>query len=121
MLERQADEPPGNTTGEKVGEMKVVFIKQIHSCFAGASSNDVWLEREIDMPFVPNLEIEVRHGDWAGRPIEIVWDADAQEFRCYVEPDKELYNANLHREAGRPLAEIVQEWVEDGWQKRGGR
>ena len=97
-------------------EMRVVFKKQVHSCVASWSSNDVYLEREIEMPFVPPIGMEVCDGDWSAEVASLRWK-NGTVF-AFTEADKELYNHQLHRrtEPARPLDEIVKDWTKCGWQ-----
>lgn len=89
---------------------------QVHSCFAAISSRDVYIVRKLDLPFTPFFGLQLSDGEWSAQLTEIVWDVQKQQWECYVEPDKELYNAGLHRTPNpRTLEEIVKEWEESGW------
>lgn len=106
---------------------KVRLIKHVHSCFAGASSNDVYLEREIMLPFPPYSGLSIDdNGFSANVGSEIYWYTKECEFKVYVEPNKELYNLGIKGgfratetpEAKWRLNEIVQEYVDYGWKRR---
>jgi len=92
----------------------VVFKKQVHACFAGSSSRDVYLHRVVAMPFIPPVGMEVIDGDWCATVDELCWK-DGVVF-AFTSPDKELYDAGLSGDSGsRSLAEIVKDWTEQGW------
>lgn len=109
---------------------KVIFKKQIHAGFSAAQSDDVYLVIEKELPFVPTTDvsytfgdIEIESNEWLracnqnGYSVNdlnyIYWDGGT--FTYYVPPDKELYNAELNEEDGRPIEEIVKEYTELGW------
>ena len=95
---------------------KVVFKKHVHSCFAGMSSNDIYLHREIEMPFVPQIGMEVSFDDFNATVESLCWAKGV--LWAFTEPDKELYNHQLHKHVGKPrsIEEVAAEWVESGWQ-----
>lgn len=98
---------------------KAIVTKQIHGCFAAVSSLDVYVERELTLPFVPTQGLRIVEGEWeSGELVEIVWDANKFVFACYTNEDKELYHAGLHREPARPIEEIVKEYTDAGWTAR---
>jgi hypothetical protein len=94
--------------------MKVIIKKQIHGEFASASSKDTWLKKEIELPFAPFKGLEIYLGDFEATLEEITWNGE--EFTCYTESDKEIYDARLHKTKHRPMKEIVDEWLKDGWE-----
>ncbi len=107
--------------------VSVQLIKHVHGCFASVSSMDVWLERQIMLPFAPfaGLKIEEKIEDpndkyaaFDEKVTEVYWDLKAEKFRAYVQDDKELYDAGLHKTAARPIAEIVAEYEKVGWKIR---
>jgi hypothetical protein len=99
-----------------------VLIKHIHSGFAALSSGDVFLEKRLALPFAPYPGLTINHGDlqWEiGAEPEIYFDLERQRFKVYVESDKTLYDAALHRQADPPsLESIVEGWIESGWERR---
>ena len=100
---------------------KVKFILQIHSCHSAASSEDIYVYKQFDLPFPPSKDISIEHETKKGEIDciesieEIVWNADSQTFVCYVPSDKEIYEADLHNRPYRPIREIVNEYLEADW------
>lgn len=92
--------------------MRVIFVKQVHGCFASMSSLDVYLEKVVELPFVPPVGMYVQFGDWSTEVASLCF-ADGQ-LLAYTEPDKELYR----NPDSRPIEEIVSEYIEMGWERR---
>ncbi len=97
---------------------KVRFILQVHSNVSSGSSDDVWLERVVELPFPPMPGLIYISGDWEAMPEAIYWDIDNHEFRAYVEPDKTIYYALLHHQEPPSLQEVVDDWLECGWERK---
>lgn len=95
--------------------MLVIVIQQIHGTFASSSSQDVWLERRFDLPFAPFSGLGLSDEGFECAIVEVEYDAAKQEFRCYIESEKEIYNAVLNHKPHRPIAELVAEYLENGW------
>jgi hypothetical protein len=96
--------------------MKIIFRKQIHGCFAGASSLDVWLHKNIDIPFAPFVGLVIQIDEYNDFTInELVYILKKRVFIAYEESDKEIYEAELRKEPHRPLKEIVQGYLNNGW------
>ena len=93
---------------------KIVFKKQVHSCFQSISSGDVFLHRLVEMPFVPPVGMEVYDGDWSATVEKLCWK-DGTVY-AITTADKELYDADLRREKKkRSIEEVVAEYTHDGW------
>lgn len=106
---------PKALTDEK--HFDVLVRIQIHGAFATLSSSDVWLERRLTLPFAPTVGIRFMDGDWTSPPMnEIYWETAENRFKCYLESDKEIYNAIMRKQHVRPIKEVVQEYLNDGWQ-----
>ena len=100
-------------------QMKVIVKKQIHGCFASASTKDVILEREFNLPFTPFPQMNIIDGDWQETISEVVYDVQHECFICHTEPDQELYLAQLHnRKPTMTLDEIVADYIDEGWEKK---
>jgi G:T-mismatch repair DNA endonuclease (very short patch repair protein) len=98
--------------------MKIKFRLQIHGAFASASSEDVYMYRLVEMPFPPFVGMEVSDGDDFDVTVhEVWWHGSKGRYEAFVESDKEIYNAMLHREPHRDIKEIVKEWKESGWKE----
>jgi hypothetical protein len=97
---------------------RVVFLKQIHSCFADTSAGDAWMHRELTLPFAPGHKMLFTHPDgWVARAIDVQWDG--QMFVVYAEADKELYNRQANNRPGRDIRDIVAEWEAEKWELLG--
>lgn len=97
----------------------VTVLMQIHGCFATCSSRDVYVQRDVKLPFAPYNGLTIRDGEWWAEDIRSVrWECDKERFVCYLESDKEIYNAQLHKEPARTIEEIVKEYTDDGWKVR---
>jgi len=100
--------------------MKVIVKVQIHGCFGAASSYDKYVYKYFDLPFVPFVGLTIYHKTLKGETddiviIEVSWDDDKQRFICYQESDKEIYNAQLHKESHRTMNEIMQDYFDADW------
>lgn len=113
--------------------MRVLVRKQIHTVFASASSYDVWIQRELWLPFPPivGMTITIKGagrdgGDWSETLTEvgIVVDRSGEvSVRSYAEEDKHFYDQA--REEGLsfmrvPAWQEVALWLEElyapyGW------
>lgn len=98
--------------------MKAILNKQIHGSFSAGSYKDVWLKKEIDLPFSPFIGLQIFDGNNLEAQVkEIVYRTDTQELTLYTEDDKEIYNAELNNQPHRPMEEIVKDWTDSGWEK----
>jgi hypothetical protein len=105
---------------------KVLFLKQVHSCFATFSTEDLWLQREVELPFVPFEGLSICDGDgWEADVTEVLWRMDEGAFRIYTEPDRNLYyraknsgHALFDSFTREDVLEAAQPWLDAGWQLR---
>lgn len=100
--------------------MRVIVKTQIHDCVAPVSSGDRYAYKEFDLPFTPfeglTIESKTKKGETDDIIIkEVIWDVDTQTFVCYTSSDKEIYDALLSQRPHRPMAEIVDEYIEADW------
>ena len=95
--------------------IKIVFKKHVHSCFASMSSNDVYLHYEMELPFVPQVGMEIVDGDFYATVDTLCWKDGV--LWVFTEADKELYNHQLHKQEGKPrtVEEVVDDWKDSGW------
>ena len=103
--------------------MKVKFTKQVHGCFASFSTLDYDLQREVELPFAPFVGLEVyEHGtDFAAVVEHVSIELPTRVIECRTAADRELYEANLHRDEAnspRSVEQIVQEYLDAGWEIR---
>jgi len=98
--------------------VKVTFIKQIHGCFGAVSSEDIYLEREIELSFIPTKETTIIYDDYEDEIAQIVLDLGNGSIRIYLESDEEIYQSQLNKESHRPIQEIVNEYLKMGWKAR---
>jgi hypothetical protein len=103
---------------------QVRFLKQIHSCFAAASSNDVYVFRDVELPFPPYPGLVVQSGSFNAASDSYTYDLKSKKFIAYTEPDKTLYDRALHAKqffaSGydmKALEEVVKEWTDLGWKR----
>lgn len=99
---------------------------QIHGTFGTVSSLDVFMDRYVDLPFLPMPGLTLILGEkFGGDEVtldKLHWDTEKSEFIHYQE-DKELYDKALRTpmmpaEDPERLAEIVALYEEAGWMKR---
>lgn len=100
---------------------KFLLKKHIHSGFSAFSSKDIYLEKEFELPFVPFIGLNISSPGKEYTEFysikELQWDTEKQIFIGYDDEDKEIYEAKLHRQEHRPIEEIVNEYIEQGWKK----
>ena len=102
--------------------MKIILKKRIHIGF-GTSSKDVWLEKEIELHFIPYIGLTISGPNYFCETInKVLWNMETLEFECCTEPNKELHKAaldsDLQRHA-RPIEEIIKDHVAEGWPEPG--
>lgn len=99
-------------------QFRVVFLKQIHSCFADTAAGDAWMHRELSLPFVPPRGTLFTLPDgWVARAVDVQWDG--RMFVVYTEADDELYQRQANNKPGRDIALIVAEWENEKWELLG--
>ena len=101
-------------------QMKVIIKTQIHSCFASVSSEDIYVYKVFDLPFAPFAGLVIGHKTKKGETDditieEVIWEDDRQCFLCYQKSDKEIYDAQLHKETHRHISKIVEEYEDADW------
>ena len=116
-VERKSPRPKKAASGAlAVGAGYAVrFRKQVHGCFACMSSLDVMLERTVVIPIPPFIGLEVSDGDWTAIIEAVYIPLKRGTIEAHMPADKEIYNAQLHKQEHRPLAEIVKEYTAAGW------
>ena len=102
---------------------KVKLIKLVHHHFASISNQDIFMEIDLKLPFIPTKEIYFSDSKCNISELaeEIIYRIDTKEFNVYVSEDKELYNATLHNkniDIDKRFAEIIKEYERAGWKKR---
>ncbi len=108
-----------NTAGIRLRDATccaVLFRKQVHGTFACMASSDVWLQKLVNLPIPPSIGMDVSKGDWCAKIESIHVDLDTGVIEAWTEPDKEIYNDVLHKRKARPISELVQEWIDNGWE-----
>ncbi len=97
--------------------MLVLFSKHIHAKFSAWSSLDIQLVKELDIPFLPSVGMEMSHGDWSAIITRLWWNADTAELTAFTDADMELYNAELNKcQPERAMLEIVTGYLQGGWE-----
>lgn len=112
--------------------MRVRFRLHVHSGFSTFSSEDILLERAVDLPIVPFVGLDVAEGDWSARIASLsIRDG---EVEAWVEDDRTLYNYDMYggpvvptspirprleadySDPGRPrILDVVEEYLAEGW------
>jgi len=100
---------------------KVILYKQIHASFSGASSEDLILRKDLDLPFVPFQGLWIECRGYSVMVKGVTWDVVKQYFLCSTPPDEQRYHAGMHRLEGPPLEVIVKEYLESGFWERCGK
>jgi len=105
--------------------VKVQFEKHVHGCFATASTYDVWLVKALDLPIAPfpGMAVYERGSGWFEAEVKSVMlrreESGEWTIVAVTDPDRELYEADLHRHAERrDIETIVGEWLEMGWERK---
>jgi hypothetical protein len=95
----------------------VRFIRTVHAATIGQSGNDVYLKRDIALPFVPfpGLTIESNTFDLSvptvsENPYAICWVMPDHRFEIEVKGDRRAARGE------DDLAEIVQCYLDTGWE-----
>ena len=102
--------------------MRVIFRKQIHAVFAAVSSLDVWLQREFEIPpdLIPLLQAGATFssGDFQAEIILVHLRSDpAYHVELWTEADTTLYDAALRATSHEGLESIVQDYLDQGWER----
>lgn len=79
------------------------------------SSMDVELERSVILPIPPCIGLEVSDGEWAATITALWVDLEDGITFAITGDDKEIYEAQLRREAHRTIEEITKEYTDSGW------
>lgn len=77
----------------------------------------MWLYRDMELPLPPFVGLSICDGDFDMSVTRLNYDARSRRIECWDKPDKEIYEAQLHRRGHRPLDEIVAEYVSAGWHR----
>lgn len=87
--------------------MNVLIKKRIHANMFGTSSADVILERWVEMPFTPFIDLVVWYRDFEATIEEVNWMVGTEFIECWTESHKEE----------RSIDEIVEEFISMGWKR----
>ena len=105
-------------------KMWVKFVKQIRGADATASSEDVMLERLVELPFppFPGLSVALDEGEWEEKVSEVHVDLPLRrgtnEIICMTEPYRGI-EMDLSADDGRkvqPMEEAVKIFTDEGWE-----
>ncbi len=99
--------------------MKVIVKKQLHCCNASAATGDIWMQKRLDLPFAPQVGLELGGKIWSGGIIkEQYYDIDHQYLKCFVEDDKTYTKLRLTDRASESQMEaLVQRYLNEGWER----
>ena len=89
----------------------------------GISTQDVWLERYVEMPFPPVKGLYIYdEKDWEDEIKEVYYNTKKQTYEAWVPSDEELYQRALHdrealteQEKEKIMIRKVKEALETGW------
>ena len=99
--------------------MIIRLRKHIHSGVSAVSTGDEWLVREIELPFIPFVGLEITDGnDFNATIKDINWNFIDKRMDCWTAADDEIYKALLNRWEHRSLDEIVSDYLEMGWERQ---
>jgi hypothetical protein len=97
--------------------MKVKLSFQIHGCFGTVSTLDVFMKKEVQMPFYPQVGLEIFDGGDLDCVIEsLSYDITKNVLTAYCGEDTEIGDAELRHQDHRPIDEIVKEYENQGWE-----
>jgi hypothetical protein len=100
--------------------MKVTLRKQIHSCFASVSSEDVWVNKVIEMPMIPLVGLTIQSDGGLHEEIEeVIYNISSGEIIAYVGEDETFYDVNKPSEYFAETPEfkaLVQKYLDQGWE-----
>jgi hypothetical protein len=100
--------------------MKVYCRLEIHGEFAAASSEDIWLKKIIRMPYPPSVGLWITDGNFEMQIHELWYDTTNKSYTAYADSEKEIYEAMVRHQEHRPIEEIVEEYIEAGWEREKG-
>lgn len=97
--------------------MKVIVKTRISGY---CTSEDRYAYKVFGLPFAPfeglTIEHKTKKGEIDSFVIkEVVWDCDKQCFICYQPSDTEIIDATSRKQTARPIAEIIEEYIEADW------
>ena len=88
--------------------MKVCFKRVIKAVRHGGSSRDVWLSYPMELPFVPQVGMEVCDGDWSCTVASLAYnDGWVFAFGEEIQPPSERTDEEIEG--------IVEDEILDGW------
>lgn len=99
-------------------EFRLEIRKHIHSDFE-IPQRLVYAVRRFTLPFPPVSGLYIQDGDWHERLDEVYWDVNQKTFLSYSMDDSELRAPSHGEMPRRSLAEVIAEYVEDGWMLEG--
>jgi hypothetical protein len=102
---------------------KIRVLKQIHGCFATVSTEDTYLKKDIELPFVPQIGMYLRITDDIDVEVkDFSYDCIKQTFKIYATEDTTF--GNLHQNTDKlDYNKHVDEYIKYGWEfeKKGQR
>jgi hypothetical protein len=98
---------------------KVIIYKHIHSCFAALSSNDTYVQKKLELNFIPFVGLNIIDKDFESDDLKsISYNVDTQCFNCYVEEDKTYYDvkkAFSFIASKEQMQKLVEKYTKYGW------
>ena len=95
-----------------------MFKVRCSLCVRGLT--DVWLYRDLELPFAPTIGLELSDQDWTCVATSVAWEVLEERFFVSHKTDDLLYWQILRREEPQStLEEQVAQWLEVGWKLDG--
>ena len=100
--------------------MKVRFFKQIHSCFASWSSDDVSVYHDVDIPIAPQIGMTVMDHDWEDIVKSICFNAASGLITVTTYSDDTLHLSPYKKDKENlpPIGDIVDDYINEGWLRK---
>ena len=98
--------------------MKFTIRKQVHSCFATMSSNDVWLEFDFELPFYPYEGLTIVKGDIEENIVVAYWDCNRKKMMLTAEEDTTFHdvkNCMKDYSDSPEFKKLIKEYKLLGW------
>ncbi len=93
--------------------MKVILIKHIHTGIGGVSSEDVWLQMEVELPIIDLVGLTIIKAGNQERIKEIVYNDDQKTISAYVEADETFHHGRAFDQ--KVFGGIIKEYLDAGW------
>ncbi len=98
----------------KMFKIRIQFILRTEAI--GGCSTDIHLFRDVDIPFVPFVGLEISDGSNLDCEITKCWyELDKDIFHAITHDEEEIQNAKRRGVPHRSIEEVTQEYTSYGW------